>query len=761
MEYYQGLGDRDRKLINVLAGKSVRAALSHGIVVCHSEPGAWYPPKYSTSPCPPSEEGYSSGGLIVGRTMFETDRLPSGWAERLNKMHAVWVPTHFHKRVFAEGGVRPELLAVVPEPVEVDVYKPRANLHLDSHPHAGSSTQGSAASASPEDLYPADHLSLTGSAHEAWYAALRRRRRQSRQVGSDSSAEKEGGEAEHHEDLGASAGDKKFRFLSVFKWEERKGWRFLVEAFVREFAIWSDGKPFSRFPLAGSEQEQEQGQEGHAQQQTPEEEDRRLELLLRRRRPVLYILTNAYHSDTEFEREIALFILSLNLPGVRVDNDPFRSDAEDDGWEEEHAAKAKVDAAAAAAARRAAAAAQRKKKRAAAAQNAKSKSKQTHSADTEASGASRADGASTADAASAAVGEAEPADDDEQDTLLVADDEAPQGGVVITTNAGTTATVSAATAAAAAATAAGSGSGGGRQRQRRRLRRLIMPAIHVFRERVRADDMPALYASADCFVLPSRGEGWGRPHVEAMATGTYACACAENAYPNANDGLRLEGVLCVSVCVCVHNSGTADLRSLFFRMHSIFVFHGCDAGLPVIATHWSGPSEYMTESNSYPLAHEGLDTIAEVSSAARAWGGDANRWAKERGSLRIPFLLSFTSWSFLLFFLWFQGPFAGHKWARPSVRALRRLMRRVSTTHPAEAREKGRQARADMETRYCPRCVAQIVLQRIDELELRRRSPGAVGGKEEGVHVAAAPTAGTDAPNADNSHKASAEKEEL
>jgi glycosyltransferase involved in cell wall biosynthesis len=29
------------------------------------------------------------------------------------------------------------------------------------------------------------------------------------------------------------------------------------------------------------------------------------------------------------------------------------------------------------------------------------------------------------------------------------------------------------------------------------------------------DKMPMLYKSVDCFVLPSRGEGWGRPHVEA------------------------------------------------------------------------------------------------------------------------------------------------------------------------------------------------------------------------------------------------------
>jgi glycosyltransferase involved in cell wall biosynthesis len=56
-------------------------------------------------------------------------------------------------------------------------------------------------------------------------------------------------------------------------------------------------------------------------------------------------------------------------------------------------------------------------------------------------------------------------------------------------------------------------------------------------------DMPAMYAGADALVLPSRGEGWGRPHVEAMAM-----------------------------------------------------------GLALVATNWSGPTEFMTERNSYPVA---------------------------------------------------------------------------------------------------------------------------------------------------------------
>lgn len=61
-------------------------------------------------------------------------------------------------------------------------------------------------------------------------------------------------------------------------------------------------------------------------------------------------------------------------------------------------------------------------------------------------------------------------------------------------------------------------------------------------------DYPRLYASADAFVLPSRGEGWGRPTVEAMAM-----------------------------------------------------------GLPVIATNWSGATAFLDESVGYPLAVDGLE----------------------------------------------------------------------------------------------------------------------------------------------------------
>jgi glycosyltransferase involved in cell wall biosynthesis len=63
--------------------------------------------------------------------------------------------------------------------------------------------------------------------------------------------------------------------------------------------------------------------------------------------------------------------------------------------------------------------------------------------------------------------------------------------------------------------------------------------VHGFLENL---DMPRLYAAADCFVLPSRGEGWGRPYSEALAS-----------------------------------------------------------EVPVIATNWSGQLDFLTPNNSYLL----------------------------------------------------------------------------------------------------------------------------------------------------------------
>jgi hypothetical protein len=62
--------DLFRMLLRML---STLVDVGRTVVVCHSEPGAWYPPLYSTEPCP--HPYFGSPAYVVGRTMFETDRI--------------------------------------------------------------------------------------------------------------------------------------------------------------------------------------------------------------------------------------------------------------------------------------------------------------------------------------------------------------------------------------------------------------------------------------------------------------------------------------------------------------------------------------------------------------------------------------------------------------------------------------------------------------------------------------------------------------
>ncbi|MBO8126750.1 MAG: glycosyltransferase [Firmicutes bacterium] len=72
-------------------------------------------------------------------------------------------------------------------------------------------------------------------------------------------------------------------------------------------------------------------------------------------------------------------------------------------------------------------------------------------------------------------------------------------------------------------------------RLRRELNRFYKPAPHkpkiIFLDQVIGyADMPRLYSSGDCFVLPTRGEGWNLPAIEAMASGLPVICTAWSAH---------------------------------------------------------------------------------------------------------------------------------------------------------------------------------------------------------------------------------------
>lgn len=101
-------------------------------------------------------------------------------------------------------------------------------------------------------------------------------------------------------------------------------------------------------------------------------------------------------------------------------------------------------------------------------------------------------------------------------------------------------------------------------------------------------------------------------------------------------------------------------------------------GLPVISTNWSGITAYLDDKVGYPIAVEKLVQIQ---------GGSDIVW-------------------------WFRG----QKWAQPSVKHLRQLMRRVYENRE-EAAAKGAAARALMVEKYSPEAIADILVKEFERIE--------------------------------------------
>ena len=94
------------------------------------------------------------------------------------------------------------------------------------------------------------------------------------------------------------------------------------------------------------------------------------------------------------------------------------------------------------------------------------------------------------------------------------------------------------------------------------------PTILFFGDKIPANEIPRLYASSDCFVLASRGEGLGLPYAEALACGT-----------------------------------------------------------PVIATGWGGQTEFLNDTNSYLLRYN-LKVIDDMEYIRKCLWALNHKWAE-------------------------------------------------------------------------------------------------------------------------------------
>ena len=141
------------------------------------------------------------------------------------------------------------------------------------------------------------------------------------------------------------------------------------------------------------------------------------------------------------------------------------------------------------------------------------------------------------------------------------------------------------------------------------------PDIHVVDRSLGARERDALVTACDCYVSLHRSEGFGLTLAECMALGK-----------------------------------------------------------PVIATAFSGPADFMTEQNSYPVPF-GMVRV----------GADCEIY-----------------------------PSHG-TWADPDVAQAAALMRRV-VENPEEAAAKGQRAREDVERMYSPQAIGELMRARLEEL---------------------------------------------
>ena len=275
-DFVYGLDPEVRDTLSTLLERGSQPKASRGVVVCHATPDAWLPSKFpgwdALAPCPPPGAAYA-----VGRTMYETDSVPADWVARCEQMDEVWVPTEFHRETFAAAGVPMHKLVVVGEPVDTAFFDPAAHAPLTmpaggDGPWALEHVGGDPIVYDVQEGLLAASVSAAGAVSEAGSAA-------GGAAGGRAGGGAGGGAG------GAGGGGRPFRFLSVFKWEQRKGWDVLLSAFLLEFEAEAAEEEAAEEAARGAAVElAAEGMEGGAQRP-------RVELLLK---------TRPFHSDGNF-----------------------------------------------------------------------------------------------------------------------------------------------------------------------------------------------------------------------------------------------------------------------------------------------------------------------------------------------------------------------------------------------------------------------------------------------------------------------------
>lgn len=102
--------DGDIREVVVAAPENRRGALSIALYARdYREVGRWVP---------------RDAAYVIGRYMFEADKLPETWAAHCNRLDEVWVPSAWQREALVVSGVDEAKVQVMPEAVDVDFFNP-------------------------------------------------------------------------------------------------------------------------------------------------------------------------------------------------------------------------------------------------------------------------------------------------------------------------------------------------------------------------------------------------------------------------------------------------------------------------------------------------------------------------------------------------------------------------------------------------------------------------------------------------------------
>eukprot|EP00808_Paulinella_micropora_P030718 g8517.t1 len=207
------------------------------VQIMHRDPGRY------------SQHRDTGAALRVGRSMYESDRIPAHWKDSiLGLIDELWVPSVFNVQTFSKAGINASLIQPLDESIDVYHFDPAAHtslplpmytdregnyldqLHQRAHPRASDHTSISSTSSDKKNQLQFNETKKGGKGKK------KNKKKKRDDVNKPGSAAWHSRKDQPSGEWTKLQYENGHRFLMVGKWEIRKGWDYLLRAYFEAFS---------------------------------------------------------------------------------------------------------------------------------------------------------------------------------------------------------------------------------------------------------------------------------------------------------------------------------------------------------------------------------------------------------------------------------------------------------------------------------------------------------------------------------------------